>query len=499
MRLALGASGWRLAQQLLTESLVLAGAGAALGLLFTHWASPLIVAQLSTQTNFVFLDLHPDWRVFAFTTTVTALTAVVFGTVPALRASRVAPAASMKESGRTFNGERQGMASGLIVAQVALSLMLVVVAGLFVRTFMSLVARPLGLEPDRVLLVDISAPRSRFGPMKLTPVFERARAAVSALPGVTHAALSRNPPITGGQVWSMHVKVEGAPTMPESQRRLYANAVTPQWFATVGTPLLAGRDFNDTDRTGAPVAIVNRTFARQFGLGENPIGRVILRREPGSTREVPVPIVGLAADAVYSVPRDPIPPTMYVPLTQEDEPRSSIVLSVRAAGSPASIAKSVGAAIVAVHPDLVLTFRPLKDQVSATLVQERLLAMLSGFFGALALLLAGLGLYGITAYTISRRRSEIGIRMALGATPAGVIGFVLTRLIVLLALGLIVGGTASAWASRFVASLLYGVEPHDLGTLLSASAVLAAVAALAGWLPARRAARIDPAVVLRES
>jgi putative ABC transport system permease protein len=367
-----------------------------------------------------------------------------------------------------------------------------------VRTFMSLATRPLGLEPDRVLLVDIRAPRSRFGQMDLNPVFERARVAVAALPGVTRAALSWNPPVTGGQVWNMSVRVEGAPATVERQR-LLANAVTPQWLATVGTPLLAGRNFTADDRTGAPVAIVNRTFARMYGLGESPIGRVILRKDPGSTHETRVPIIGLAADAVYTVPRDPIPPTMYVPLTRQDQPPSSIVLSVRAAGSPASLAKSVAAAIAAVHPDLVLAFTPLADQVRATMIQERLLAMLSGFFGALALLLAGLGLYGITAYTISRRRNEIGIRMALGAPSSNVIRLVLTRVVVLVVLGLLIGAAASAWGSRLVASLLYGVDPHDLWTLIGASSLLAAISALAGWLPARRAARIDPAAVLRES
>jgi putative ABC transport system permease protein len=213
-----------------------------------------------------------------------------------------------------------------------------------------------------------------------------------------------------------------------------------------------------------------------------------------------LPIVGLAADAVYSIPRDPVPPTMYVPLEQRrDLLPSSITLSVRAVTSPASLTKSITAAIAVVDPNLVLTFRPLADQVRDTLIQERLLATLSGFFGVLALLLAGLGLYGITAYTVSRRRNEIGIRMALGATPAGIIRLILTRVCILVVLGIVIGSAASAWASRFVASLLYGIEPHDLVTLAGASSLLAAISALAGWLPARRAARIDLAAVLRES
>jgi ABC-type antimicrobial peptide transport system permease subunit len=248
------------------------------------------------------------------------------------------------------------------------------------------------------------------------------------------------------------------------------------------------------------VAIVNQAFARRFSLGANPVGRIILRREPRSTRETPVQIVGLAADAVYRFPREPMPATMYVPLAQQERAQSSITFSVQtAAGSPAMVTKSIAAAIGNVNPDLVLTFRRLADQVNATLIQERLLAMLSGFFGVLALLLAGLGLYGITSYAVSRRRGEIGIRMALGAAPGGVIRLVLTRVLILVSLGVLIGGVASALASSFVATLLYGLEPHDPATLIGSAGLLAAAAGLAGWLPARRAARIDPAAVLRES
>jgi putative ABC transport system permease protein len=499
VRRALGASTLRLVQQLLTESIVLASAGAALGVLFAQWTSRVIVDQLSTPTNRVFLDLDPDWRVFAFTAGVTVLTALIFGTVPAFRASRVPPMGSMKEGGRGLASERSGMASGLIVVQVAVSLMLVVVAGLFVRTFVALATLPLGLEPDRVLLVTVTAPQSRFVKTELDAIFDRVRVAVAAVPGVPQAALSWLPPITGGGGWNNQVTIQGAPASGR-QHLTNMNAITPHWFAAVGTPLVAGRDFTDDDRPGSPlVAIVNHAFAREFGLGERPVGRFVLKRQPPAGMEMPVEIVGVAADAVYTLARDPLPATMYVPMAQQEQPRASMTLISRMAAPPAPLTKSIAAAIAAVHPDLVLTFRLLGDQVKDTLIQERLLATLSAFFGALALLLAGLGLYGITAYTVSRRRNEIGIRMALGAPPAGVIRLVLTRVFVLVVLGLVIGGAASAWGSRLVASLLYGIEPHDLGTLVGASSILAAICALAGWLPARRAARIDPAAVLRES
>jgi hypothetical protein len=269
---------------------------------------------------------------------------------------------------------------------------------------------------------------------------------------------------------------------------------------------LGVRVLENLARQPPPVAIVNEAFTRRFGIGPNPVGRVILttqsRATPDGEQEtnVRVEIVGLAADAVYMRPRDPIPPTMYVPLGQEGDTYPFVELSIRTAREvPSAVAPSVVAAIANVNPDLVLTFQPVEDLVSATLTQERLLAILSGFFGAIALLLAGLGLYGVTAYSVTRRRAEIGIRMALGAAPLGVIRLVLARVLGLVALGVITGLVVTAWASRYVATLLYGLEPHDMPTLAGAAVVLAAVAAVAGYLPARRAARIDPAMVLRDS
>ena len=508
VRRALGATQWRLAQQLLFESFMLASMGAGLGFLFAWWAAPAIVAQLSTPAVSVFLDLAPDWRVLGFTAALTVLTALVFGTVPALRASRAAPMVSIKEGGRMLTADgQQSVASGLVIVQVGLSLVLVVVAALFVRTFVSLATRPLGFETERILLASISAPQARFAETDLRPMFERVRNAASGIPGVAEAGLSLMKPVTGGGGWGdSRLTVEGAAPPPPNQRQTWLNAVTPRWLAALGIPLLAGRDFNDDDREGAPlVAIVNEAFARRFGVGPNPVGRTVLMKQSRGTpqgeveTDVRVDIVGLAADAVYMRPRDPIPPTMYVPLGQEGDTYPFVELSIRAAaGPPLLLAKNAAAAIATVNPDLVLSFQPLDDQVSATLIQERLLATLSGFFGATALLLAGLGLYGVTSYAVSRRRNEIGIRMALGAAPAGVIRLVLARVLTLVMAGGLLGVLGSVWASRFVATLLYGLEPHDPPTLIGAAALLAAVAAVAGYLPARRAARIDPAAVLRE-
>ncbi len=504
VRLALGASRWRLARQLLSESLVLSGIGASLGLAFAWWGSALLVRQLSTGGRTVFLDLSLDWRVLGFTAAVAVGTALLFGTVPAFRAARVEPNEALKEQGRGLAGERRvGLGSALVVGQVALSLVLVVAAGLFVRTFSALAHVDLGFDRDKVLVVNVTSQRAEMKPAEREALYDRLLKAVVAVPGVSHAGLSFITPVSNS-MWNNTVEVTGAPEMSERDRSTNMNYVSPDWFTTYGTPILGGRAFDDRDRRGSkPVAIVNEAFARHFMNGASPIGRTVRQEgRPGQTMPL-IEIVGLARDAVYLSLRDPVPPTMYLPLAQPDPNdegfMSSIALSVRAAGgSPALLTKSVVDAVAGVDRDLSLTVRTLADQVNASLLQERLVAMLSGFFGAVALLLAGLGLYGVTAYAVSRRRTEIGIRLALGARPGGVVRLVLRRVALLVGTGVVVGGVASLWAARFAGSLLYGLQPRDPWTLGAAAAVLAGVGALAGWLPARRASRVDPARVLRE-
>ena len=500
VRVALGASRWRLVRQLLTESLVLAAAGAAGGLVIAQWASRLLVSQLSTPANHVFLDLGLDWRVLSFTVGVAAATALLFGTMPAFRAGDVEPMDAIKEHGRGAGGDAKGgIASAIVVAQVALSVVLVVAAGLFVRTFSSLAHLHMGFEQDRVLVVTVNTLRTQIAPADRLAAFERVRTAAAAVPGVADAALSVVTPV-GNTSWNDRIVVSNAPALPERRALAFMNGITPTWLATFGTPLLAGRNFTERDVSESErVAIVNQAFARKFLNGANPLGHTA--QHMGVRAGPPIEIVGVVADAVYRNLRDPVPATMYVPLTQlDDVPFPSMALSIRSAsGAPALLTRSITSALAGVNPDLALTFRPLSDQVHASLTQERLVAMLSGFFGALALLLAGLGLYGVTSYAVNRRRTEIGIRMALGAAPAGVVRLVLARVALLIAGGVAIGAAISVWASRFVAALLYGLQPRDPATLLGAALVLAAVGALAGWLPAHRASRIDPAAVLRDS
>lgn len=503
MRRALGASASRLARQLLAESLLLSTAGAVLGLLFAHWGSRLLIAQLSTFRMAVSLDVPLDWRVLAFTGTVAVVTALVFGTAPALAAARVDPNDALKEHGRMPAGDRRLSGSLLVVVQVALSLVLVVAAGLFVRTFATLAALDPGFDSRRVLLVQVDAQHSGVPPADRFALFDRLRRVVAEVPGAAAAGASFLSPLSG-RGWNGPIMLPGLEGRPDRDRMAWFNGVTPGFFAAYGTTVVAGRDFSAADRQGAaPVAVVNEAFVRKYFTDGRALRRIVTPEGPPDTQWPPVEIVGVVEDVAYRSLRDERPATMYLPLLQiEDEfMTGSTVIGLRAAAGiePAALARSVVEAIGRVDRGLLLTLRPLQDQVDEGLIRERIVAALSGFFGALALLIAGIGLHGVTAYSVSRRRTEIGVRMALGADAGRVLRMVLGRVGRLVGVGIVVGIALSLWASRFVGSLLYGLDPHDSITLVGAAAVLTAVAVLAAWLPARRAARIDPAAVLREA
>ena len=499
VRLALGASRLRLARQLLAESVILSAAGAALGLAFAHWGSRILVAQLATSSTSVYLDLSFDWRVLGFTMLVAVATSIVFGLAPAVGISGVSPNEAIKEQSRGISYDsRFTVRNALVVVQVALSLTLVVAAGLFARTFFSLTTRDAGFDRDPILLVNVDVQQSGVAPEQRSEWFENLRQSAAAVPGVARAAASFTSPLASAG-WNTAVKVPQGSTLTPRQRMSWVNAVTPGWFDTYGVRLAAGRDVDGTDRHGAPrVAVVNRAFASRFLDGGNPVGRQFSTEEPNSGSMV-YQVVGLAEDAAYRSLRAEMMPTMYIPLAQWDRPRASVTIGIRAAsGPPMNLARSLADALGRVDPRAALTFRPLSEQVAGTLTQERLVARLSTFFGGLALLLAALGLYGVTSYAVSRRRTEIGIRMALGANPSNVIRLVLWRVASLVVIGVTAGAALSFWASRFVATLLYGLEPRDPTTFIAAALLLGAIGLVAGWLPARRAARIDPTAVLRE-
>jgi putative ABC transport system permease protein len=305
----------------------------------------------------------------------------------------------------------------------------------------------------------------------------------------------------GGFTPPIEVSTTGDPIRVAANGDVFGNLISPGYFETYGTRLIAGRDVMGHDRRGAPgAAIVNETFARRFFGSASPLGQTFTLY-PNTPRALPVQIVGVAADAVYTSPRDPVPAAWYIPLPQvAGFPLDSIRLSVRAKSeSPALLRTTVAAAVATVDPRLALIMRPLRVQLDATLTRERLMAQLAGFFGALALLLAGLGLYGVRAFAIARRRAEIGIRLALGATPRRVVRMVLSSVSMLVGAGIVTGTVVSLWASTFIDGLIYNLPPRDPATLAGALLLLSAIATLAAWLPARRASRVNPVAALRDS
>jgi predicted permease len=511
VRLALGATRGRLARGPLLESVMLSVCGAAIGLVFAFWSSRLLVAQLSTWRRRIYLDLSIDWRVLAFTAAVAVATAILFGVLPALRASAVAPGDAVKEQSRGTTDRGARLSGGLVVAQVALSVVIVAAAVLFLRTFRNLAAVPLGFDSERILVVNANLSRTRVTAADRSAFLTRLAREVAAVPGVERAAASTVTPIGGfGLVDMIHVDGVAPSAQPGANGRLaprtaYVNFVTPGWFAAYGTAIRHGRDFADTDvKEAPPVIVVNEAFVRRYLADRDPravIGAVVAF-ERGLAAPVTKTVVGVVANAAYSSIRAADEPVEYAPLAQIDFPMTPLVdhaISIRtAAGPPMLLARSVADTIARVDPNIVVAFRPVRDQVDASLTQERLVAMLSGFFGVLALLLAGLGLYGLTAYGVARRRNEIGIRMALGATGPRVVRLVVARAAGLVVIGVAIGVGISAWASRFVSSLLFGLDARDSGTLAASGAILVAVAAAAAWLPARRASNLDPAAVLRE-
>jgi predicted permease len=326
-------------------------------------------------------------------------------------------------------------------------------------------------------------------------VGERLRDAARAVPGVRDAALSEITPVEGG-CWNTRVILLGVPWLPEEQAESGMNALSPAWFATYRTPLLGGRDFGiGDDRVAPKVAIVNQAFARKFLGGANPLGRLLVDEGRPGTPPSQTLIVGLVGDAVYRGLRDPVQPTVYIPLAQNMMPGSSVDISVRTTGEPGALAPAPTRALTAVGGNVTISYRTLGDQIDDSLARERLVALLSAFFGGL---LAAIGLYGVASYSVTRRRIEVGIRMAHGATPSRIVRLVLSRVAGQVALGVAIGGLASWWAARFVGSLLYGLKPHDPATIVLAVTILGGVGIAAAWLPARRASRVDPAVVLRE-
>lgn len=501
VRLALGASRARLVRQLLAESALLAGAGAALGLIVAKWGSAILVQQLAGTGRGVTIDLSLDWRVLSFTIGVALATTVVFGTAPAFGVLRVSPSETLNAYGRGIAGDRRfAVRHALVIGQVALSLTLVVGSTLFLRTLTSLSRVDLGFTPAPLLVASIDARDRAPSRDQRLDLYEQLRESAATVPGVTGAATSVLVPM-GNIRWNTKIEpVTGAPPPSKGDPAPWVNVVSPGWFSTFGLKLLSGRDFDARDVKGTPrVAVVTALFARRFFGSLDPIGREFrsgIEGPPVSTYRV----VGVVSDAVYRSLRKGLESAVYVPLAQLDDVPTSVVVTVRASSdSPETLTRGLSEAMGGVDRNLAFTIQPIVTQLRAAVLRERLVAMLSGFFGGLALLLAALGLYGVTSHSVSRRRAEIGVRMALGASATRVVALILRRLGWLICAGVAVGLLISWWASQFVAALLFGLGPRDPIAFGLAAVVLAVIGLIAGWLPARRASRIDPVRVLREN
>jgi putative ABC transport system permease protein len=498
IRMAIGAGRARLIRQLLTESLLLSSMGAVLGVLFAEWASRVLVRFLDTSNSTVVLDLSIDVRVLAFTMGVAVATGILFGLAPAWQGVHVDPHPFMKANARGVaeSHARFGLGKVLVTVQVALSLVLLVGAALMLKTFAKLATVDTGFDKNQVLLIRVD-PRYASVPLdRRLPLYQELQQRLGAIPGVRSASFADVTPISGS-FSNQIVHVEGYVPKSRKDMVVWTNSISPGFFVTMETPFIAGRDFNEHDTLHAPlVAVINESMASKFfGSPLSAVGKTF--RNGWNEISGPIQIIGVVKDTKYTSLRAEGEAIAYYPLSQLPPMRwANFVL--RANGPAASLIPSVKAAVDEVNHDITLQFRTLALQVDESLGRERLLATLSGFFGALALALAVIGLYGVMSYNVARRRNEIGIRMALGAEQARVLGMVLGEVAILIVAGLVLGLAVAVSSTRLLASFLYRLEPNDPTTLVTACVVLAVSAVVAGLLPARRAANLDPMTALRE-
>jgi putative ABC transport system permease protein len=497
LRLALGASRQRLIRQMLTESLLLSLGGAVFGIALAQALGRILIAFIGNTQDPVFLPTYPDLRVLAFTFGVAILTCVLFGVAPAIQAANADPGTVMKASGRglTAGRERYLFRRALISSQVALSLVLVVAALLFVHTFRNLANLDVGFEQKNVLVADFD-----FSPLKI-PVSNRLEYKRELLekirntPGVLAAAETSIVPLRGDG-WNEFIDI---PDASLSRKLVVFSATSTRYFETLEIPIIAGRDFSESDTPASPlVAIANQQFARKFFPGSNPIGKTFEQRRDGGRPSAVYRIVGLVGDTRYRDLHEDPAPIIFVDQNQIADPGTDSTFLVRSDQTSSSLIAAIKATAAQTSPAIVLNFDVLRTSVLGRLTRERLMATLSGFYGVLAILLALVGIYGIISYMVIRRRNEIGVRMALGAGKAKVLGMILREALTLLAIGLLAGTGLAAGAGRAAQSMLFGIKPIDPLTLVIAAIGLVIIALAASAIPAVRAAGIDPMEVLRE-
>jgi len=496
VRLAMGATRARLIRQLVIESLLLAVLGGAGGLIFAYWGSNVLVAMMRTDYNRMTFDLHPDFTILGFTALACILTTLLFGLMPAFRATRVELTSALKLSSLALGGQRMRLSKTLVVTQVALSLVLLFGAGLFVRTLVNLQTQNVGFVRDNLLLFGIAPREAGYNDARFAALCREVQDRASRLPGVKSATSSLHLLLSGSQR-GQSIKVPGYSPAPKENMSVRVLPVGTSFLSTMGMALLQGRDLTEHDDENAPkVALINQTMAKKYWPNQDPLGRHF------SMGKMDLEIVGVVQDSKYSSLRRDAGAVVYHPMVQDIATMHSMHFEVRTAGDAAALIPQVRDLVRSIDSRLPLfDVRTQTQQIDELLLQERLFAKLTTFFAALALLLVCVGLYGIMSYTVSRRTSEIGIRMALGAQRETILGMVLREALLLVSIGVVLGvagayGAAKA-ADAVVSGLLFGLKITDASAIVVASLVMVAVAIFAGFLPARRASRVDPMVALR--
>ncbi len=498
VRLSLGATRPRLIRQLLTESLLLASIGGALGVLVGYWGKQLLPGSVPQMTAF-------DWRILTFVLLVTGLTGIVFGIAPALRATGTNVSAALKDTSRSVVASRSILGKSLLIIQVAISLVLLVGAGLFLRTLSNLRHVDVGFNPQNLVLFRVNPQLNRYDETRMFTLYRDLVDRISAVPGVRAVAMSQ-PALLSGSVNSTGIFVQGrayAAGRPQGAalgtnfgegNSINRLVISANFFDVMGIPVVMGRGFTDRDNQAAPkVVVINEAAVRKYFPNENPIGQHF-GSSPETSSELE--IVGVLRDAKYDSVRDEAPPTMYVPLWQN--PRGFGVFEVRTAGATQSVVGGIREAVRQVDAALpMMDVSTQIEQVEKRFAQEKVFAQAYTLFGALALLLASVGLFGLMSYSVSRRTNEIGIRMALGAQREDVLRLVMGESMILVVIGVVAGLALAVAATRFVTALLFGLAPTDMRTMFVAVGVMVLVSAIAGYLPARRASRVDPMIALR--
>lgn len=503
VRLAMGATRARLIRQLLTEGLLLSVLGGALGLLLAPWTAELIVALQQPAYGLRGINLSPDLRVLAFTLCVSLLTGIVFGLAPALQSSKPDLVAALKDGAKPAGQRRPRLQKLLVIAQVSLSLVLLISAGLAVRTMQKVLATDRGFETKNLLLMSLDLSIQGYTEPRGKALYDQLINRLEAVPGILSASLAKTVPPND---WSDRLSIfyEGQAPPQEVLRgrddlglRVDANRIAPHYFRTLGIPLLQGREFADQDKEGAPaVAIISEKLAQRLWPGESPIGRRIDVPAYSGPLRPSVEIIGVAKDTKYRSLLTEAPLLLYLPESQNYDGRATVV--VRTATDASLFVSVIRNEVNALDKNLPLfAVKTMSDQIASTLWQQRMAAGLIGTFGLLALVLAAVGLYGVIAHSVVQRTQEIGIRMALGATSTDVLRLVVKEGLTLAIAGVIVGLVVAFACTRLMSNVLYGVSATDSTTFITASALLAAVALAASYIPARKATKVDPMVALK--